>query len=300
MYVVGELKDEQMVHEIIDGLKKNGIIAEYHLNPADDIFTITVSSEEFLDQARDFYRVKLGFKKPMALDQEWVKIKSIPRGETTYIIVMICVGIYLLSFSNMGAIFYENLFIGKVDSSLFHEIKHGQIWRLVTPIFLHMSFLHILFNMLWFKDLGYLIEYNFGKNFLLIFVFVSGLLSNLFQYLVGGPQFGGMSGVLYAMLGFIWVYKQLNPTFQYSLPRFDIGMMIGWFFLCLTGVLGPIANTAHGIGLVVGIFAAIALQFKWEMIRIKYLSLGIFFLIFTLLVEGYKLGGRYYVLLWLE
>lgn len=300
MHIVGELKDQRMVEEILIGLNKIGIPAVGHYNSEYQVYVITLPTEEFLDEARDFYRVKLGFKKPVSIDKEWVKIKTLPRGEATFSMIIISVLVYLFSFSNMGEGLFNSLFIGKVDSSLFYEILHGQVWRLITPIFVHLSFLHILFNMLWFKDLGYLIEHNFGKNFLLIFVLISGLFSNLLQYLVSGPQFGGMSGVLYAMLGFIWVYKKINNDFEYSLPRFDIGMMIGWFFVCLTGMLGPIANTAHGTGLVIGILAAVALNFKWEKIRIKYFSLAVFFLIFTLAVEGYKLNGRYYILLWLQ
>ncbi|MBC7540907.1 MAG: rhomboid family intramembrane serine protease [Bacteriovorax sp.] len=300
MHIVGELKDHRMVEEILRGLKKIGIEAESHYNSEHEIYIITLPSDENLAQARDFYRVRLGFKKPIGVDPEWVKIKTLPRGEATFIMIIISVVVYLLSFSNMGEGLYNSLYIGKVDSSLFNEILHGQIWRLITPIFVHLSILHILFNMLWFKDLGYLIEYNFGKNFLLIFVLVSGLFSNLLQYLVSGPQFGGMSGVLYAMLAFIWVHKKIKNDFEYSLPRFDIGMMIGWFFVCLTGMLGPIANTAHGGGIVVGILAAVALNFKWEKMRFKFFSLALFFLIFTLAVEGYKLKGRYYFLLWLQ
>lgn len=298
MHLVGELKDKKMVDEIIRGLSKMGITAESHFDSQNDLYLITLESEEHLLRARDFYRVKLGILKPIEVDPEWIQIKGLPRGETTYTMIIISIVVYLLSFSNMGDALFSALFIAKIDSGLFHEILKGQIWRLITPIFVHLSFMHVLFNLMWFKDLGYLVEYNFGRKFLLILVLISGLFSNVFQYLVSGPQFGGMSGVLYAMLGFIWVYKKLHDDFSYPLPRFDIAMMIGWFFLCLTGVLGPIANTAHGIGLVVGILAAVIVDFKINIVRIKYFCVAVFFLIFTLLVEGYKLSGRFYVLLW--
>lgn len=298
MFVVGELKDRRMAESIIKGLKGQGIEAQLIFNSEHEINTIILESEEKLALARDFFRVKLGIQKPIEVDQEWVKIKTLPRGQATYIILIACVVIYGISFTNMGDAFYDTLFMGKVDSSFFYEIMHGQIWRLITPIFLHLSFLHILFNMMWFKDLGYLMEFNFGKNYLLKFIAISALGSNLLQYFVSGPQFGGMSGVLYAMLGFVWVHKRLNPDFEYALPRYDIGMMIGWYFLCLTGALGPIANSAHGGGLVVGILAAVFTGFKWEKTRIKFLGLALLFLIFTLIVEGYKLHGRYYFLLW--
>ena len=301
MLIVGELRDQKMANEIIGSLNtQHSIQAELHYNQEHDIYTITVNDESQFKLAQDFFRVKLGFKKPVEIDQQWIKIKSIPRGEYTSIMIMISVVLYLLSFSNFGTSIFNSLYIGKVDSSVFYEITHGQIWRLLTPIFLHMSFMHILFNMLWFKDLGNLIEYSFGKMFLIKFILISALTSNLLQYMVSGPQFGGMSGVLYAMLGFLWIYKKCNPEFEYSIPKFDLGMMIGWFFMCLTGVLGPIANTAHGIGLVTGMIFALLLKFKWEKLRIKFFSLSIFFLIFTLLVEGYKLSGRFYLLLWLQ
>lgn len=300
MQIVGELKDQQMAQEIVDGLKKLGIPAESHFIHDQQLYIITLPTEEFLPQAQDYYRVKLGFKKSIPVAQEWLKIQSIPRGETTYVMIVVSVVIYFLGILNIGDKLHNLLFIGSVEKGLFQEILHGQIWRLITPIFVHLGFLHILFNMLWFKDMGYLIEYSFGKKFLLRFIFISGFFSNILQYMVNGPQFGGMSGVLYAMLGFIWVHKKIKDDFQYSLPRFDIGMMIGWYFVCLTGALGPIANTAHGIGLVVGIIFAVLLGFKWETIRLKYFSLAVFFLIFTLLVEGYKLNGQFYFILMLQ
>lgn len=300
MHIVGELKDLRMVREIEQGLLQRGISCSHQFDAEQEIYTIIVSDENRLEEARDFYRVSLGFQKPAKLEKEWVKIKTLPRGEFTFKIVIACIVVYLLSFSNFGDNLFNSLFIGRADSSFFYEVSHGQIWRLITPIFVHLGFMHILFNMLWFKDLGYLIEHSFGPKFLLLFILISGLFSNICQYLVSGPQFGGMSGVLYAMLGFIWVYKKLNVEFEFSIPRFDIGMMIGWFFLCITGLLGPIANTAHGSGLVIGILAAVFRNFQLGKTRIKYFFIALFFLIFTLLVEGYKLSGRYYALLWLQ
>lgn len=300
MQIVGELRDRRMVDEIVAGLMAMGIPAESQYVPDTDMFVILTTSEDSakVEEARDFFRVKMGFKKQRQIDQQWVKIKNLPRGEATYILLLVCCFIYGMSFSRMGELLYSALFIGKIDSGPFYEILHGQVWRIVTPILLHMSFMHILFNMLWFKDLGYLLEFNFGKNFLLLFVLLTGIFSNICQYLVSGPQFGGMSGVLYAMLGFIWVYKKLHSDFEYAIPRFDLGMMIGWYFLCLTGFLGPIANTAHGSGLVIGMTAASLMKFKMEKERVKYLGLALFFLVFTLVVEGYKLNGRYYISLW--
>lgn len=300
MLVVGVLRDKKMVDQMRDELFSMGISASSRYIPEEDAYYLLVEEARDLEAAQEYYRVKLGLQKPLEVDEEWVKIKTLPRGPTTYAILIVCVVLFLVSYTNMGRHVYDLLFMGKPESGFLYEIGRGQIWRLITPIFLHLSIMHILFNMLWFKDLGYIIEYKFGKNDLLTLMLVSGVISNFFQYCVSGPQFGGMSGVLYAMLGFIWVYKKIHDEFDYSLPSRDITIMIGWLLLCLTGLLGPIANTAHAGGLFVGmLFALFKAPEKWGQLHFRYFSLAFIFLAFTIGVEGLKLGGRYFILLWL-
>ncbi len=300
MLVVGELRDKKMIDLMRDELFSMGISAESHYNQKDDVHYLTVEDVKDLPRAQDYFRVKMGFQKPIEIDEEWIKIKSIPRGQYTFSITIFCVILFVLSYSEMGKRLQEIMFMGSPETGFLYEIRHGQIWRLITPIFIHLSILHILFNMLLFKDLGYLIENKFGKNELLTLIGISGIVSNLAQYFVSGPQFGGMSGVLYAMLGFVWVYKKIHHDFEYALPGRDITIMVGWLLLCLTGFLGPIANTAHAGGLFVGmLFAIYKAPEKWGRLHIKYFSLAFIFLAFTIGIEGLKLGGRYFVLLWL-
>ena len=133
------------------------------------------------------------------------------------------------------------------------EIMHGQIWRLFTPMFLHFGILHLLFNMLWLRDLGTMIEKRQNTWILALLVLVIAAASNLGQYAVSGPRFGGMSGVVYGLLGYIWIRGKFDPFSGLFLHRQTVVMMIVWFFVCLSGLIGNIANTAHGVGLVIGI-----------------------------------------------
>jgi GlpG protein len=300
MLIVGELRDRKMINLMKDELFSMGISTGSYHNQKDDMYYLTVDEAKDLKFAQDYFRVKIGTPKAIEVDEEWVKIKSLPRGPVTYVITISCIVLYVLSFSEMGKNLQDAMFFGRPESGFMYEIAHGQIWRLLAPIFIHLSIFHILFNMLWFKDMGYLIENYFGKNNLLVLIIISGIVSNLCQYFVSGPQFGGMSGVLYAMLGFIWVFKNIHQEFEYSLPARDITIMIGWLLLCLTGFLGPIANTAHAGGLFVGmLFALFKAPEKWGQLHTKYFSLALIFLAFTIGVEGLKLGGRYFILLWL-
>jgi GlpG protein len=132
------------------------------------------------------------------------------------------------------------------------EIMHGEVWRLLTPIFVHFSLLHILFNMLWLRDLGSLIEARASTLKLLFLVVVIGVASNVGQYLVSGPMFGGMSGVVYGLFGYIWIRGKFDPSSGMFVTEQTIMVMVGWFVLCLLHMVGNIANTAHGVGLVMG------------------------------------------------
>lgn len=293
MYIVGILNDENMAHVILKELAEREIKAHYFYSEIEKSFVLAVEEEKFLPIALDIYRVRLGFKKPIEIDAEWVKIKAIPNGTWTINIIILCVVIYVLSFFSIGPTLYSLLKIDESESGFLPLLTHGQVWRIITPIFLHMSIMHILFNMLWFKDLGNLFEFKFGRNYFLLFIFLSGLFSNLFQYIFTGPHFGGMSGVLYGLLGFLWVKQSIDQDFEYALPKRDIYLMIGWFFLCLFGIFPKIANFAHAGGAFVGICWGVFEKFKYDGKHLKYLGYGIGLIVLTICVEHFGWQLKY-------
>jgi GlpG protein len=132
------------------------------------------------------------------------------------------------------------------------EIARGQIWRAVTPIFLHFSILHVLFNVLMLRDLGGLLESRFGSWRLIYMTVILALASNFCQYFEGGPGFGGMSGVLYGYFGYLWIRGRVDPDFGLYLAPNIVAMMLGWLALCFTGLMGNVANWAHLGGLAAG------------------------------------------------
>ncbi len=144
-------------------------------------------------------------------------------------------------------------------------ITQSEIWRLVTPIFLHFGFLHLLFNMFMLNDLGGDVERRRGPLRYLLLVLVLAVVSNLVQYYFGhpvrdGPKiewvhrpfFGGMSGVVYGLFGYIWMKARFEPESGFRIHPSEVTSLIAWFFLCMTGWIGPIANGAHVGGLLAG------------------------------------------------
>ena len=70
-------------------------------------------------------------------------------------------------------------------------------------------------------------------------------------------MFGGMSGVIYGLLGYSWLWSRITGDPLLRLPTGLLGFMVGWLLLCMSGVVealgfGAIANAAHAAGLAVG------------------------------------------------
>jgi uncharacterized protein (TIGR03435 family) len=107
--------------------------------------------------------------------------------------------------------------------------------------------------MLWLQHLGTIIEQHRGSRFLGLFVLVTGAVSNLVQYADSGPMFGGMSGVVYGLFGYVWVHDQASPSSGLYLNQNTVAIMIVWLVLGFAGLLGNVANMEHGAGLLVGV-----------------------------------------------
>lgn len=131
-------------------------------------------------------------------------------------------------------------------------------WRFITPTLLHFSWMHLVFNCLWIWEFGRRIEVSLGSMNLLGLYLASAVFSNSVQYFISGPSiFGGMSGVVYAFMGFIWAGNVLRPHWIEPLPPAIMGFMLIWLLVGLVGALeilgaGAIANGAHLGGLIIG------------------------------------------------
>ncbi|RDV23966.1 rhomboid family intramembrane serine protease GlpG [Alteromonas aestuariivivens] len=140
-------------------------------------------------------------------------------------------------------------------------LETQQWWRLIGPAFLHFSALHFVFNLLWWSMLGGQIERKLGVMMLLVVFLVSAVASNLAQALVSGPNFGGLSGVVYALLGFVWWLGWLKPAWGLQLPKAIVGFMLIWLVLGYADILWvSMANTAHTVGLIAGCLLALMLS----------------------------------------
>ncbi len=140
-----------------------------------------------------------------------------------------------------------------------------QPWRLVTPVFLHFGPLHLLFNLMLLFEFGRLIESRRGViKFFFLFLALA-VFSNLAQFFLGGisfsrgfqigpaSTFGGMSGVIYGLLGYAWMKAEFQPGLGIFVPSSTVKFLLFWLVLCMTGIMGPVANICHISGLIIGL-----------------------------------------------
>jgi GlpG protein len=129
--------------------------------------------------------------------------------------------------------------------------------RLLGPALFHFSWLHIVFNTMWWWQLGGSVERTLGKGALINLFLITALVSNLGQFMVSGPNFGGLSGVVYGLVGYVWWYGWLAPEKGLMISKPIIGFLLFWLLLGYVDVL-PVnmANTAHLLGLVSGCLLA--------------------------------------------
>jgi GlpG protein len=283
MRLIGSLSSESEARIFSDYLYASGINNKIEVarNGADqtEVWNIWVYSEDQLDAAKsllDGYRnspdaphireaAAVARQKREQEQQElkayqkrvFTKRQIFPKYERMGVLTgtLIGISVAVAIFSQLGkdVTFIRYLLISEYFNRALIEVRNGQVWRLVTPIFIHFGFLHILFNMLWLRDLGSMIEQRQNARTLATLVVVIAAVSNVGQFLMSGPLFGGMSGVVYGLLGYTWIRGKYDPSSGLFVHPQTVTLMIIWFFVCLIGLVGHVANTAHGVGFAVGI-----------------------------------------------
>ncbi|HCO7977709.1 TPA: rhomboid family intramembrane serine protease GlpG, partial [Escherichia coli] len=132
-----------------------------------------------------------------------------------------------------------------------------EFWRYFTHALMHFSLMHILFNLLWWWYLGGAVEKRLGSGKLIVITLISALLSGYVQQKFSGPWFGGLSGVVYALMGYFWLRGERDPQSGIYLQRGLIIFALIWIVAGWFDLFGmSMANGAHIAGLAVGLAMA--------------------------------------------
>ncbi|UEQ02377.1 rhomboid family intramembrane serine protease [Halomonas profundus] len=145
-----------------------------------------------------------------------------------------------------------------VFGNLSQTLTSGQVWRFLSPAFLHFGWMHLIFNLMWVWYFGRQIEALQGSRTMLLLLIVAGVGANVAQYATGTVLFGGMSGVVYALLAHVWLMSRRVPKSGFFVPQMLVVFMLGWMVFTMTDMAGSVgfgnvANEAHLGGLLVGL-----------------------------------------------
>jgi rhomboid protease GluP len=137
------------------------------------------------------------------------------------------------------------------------DVFSGQVWRLLTAMFVHANIAHIAGNMLFLAIFGLRAEDMFDlKEYLLIY-FLSGFAGGLLTLLMGpGPPSVGASGAIFGVFGATIIYVRR------SIGQSIMSALLYSFFLFAINI-GPNVNIfAHLGGLVAGLLIGYSLAAK--------------------------------------
>ncbi|MDC9594403.1 rhomboid family intramembrane serine protease GlpG [Xenorhabdus sp. IM139775] len=144
-----------------------------------------------------------------------------------------------------------------------HSDQYLALWRWLSPALLHFSLTHLLFNLALWWYLGSQVEQKIGTGKLFEITIVSAIFSSWAQSLFSGSNFGGLSGVVYALIGYVWLTSEMSPKLDTSVSRGLIAVSVIWLFVGYFNLFSfNIANAAHVSGLIIGLLMGL-----WDNLR---------------------------------
>lgn len=171
----------------------------------------------------------------------------------TYALMAICTLIYILQI-----LFPSLTTLGAVNGSL---VRSGQVYRLVTGMFMHGSIWHLLCNMYSLYVIGCATENYFGKKKFLLIYLVSGIIGSMFSCIFNTGWSLGASGAIFGLMGalcyFGYYYRLYMGKALYSeiIPVIILN-------LALSLIVSNIDFYAHIGGLIGGVFITMGLGIK--------------------------------------
>ncbi|MEJ9232683.1 rhomboid family intramembrane serine protease [Peribacillus butanolivorans] len=136
-------------------------------------------------------------------------------------------------------------------------IADGQWWRLITPIFLHSTFSHLLFNGFSLAIFGPSLEKSLGSFKFTIFFLATGILANIATFLVKPLTYShiGSSGAIFGLLGFFLYLVMFNKSNFSNNEKNTVYTLTG-IAIIMTFIQPQINVVGHLAGLVTGVLTA--------------------------------------------
>jgi rhomboid protease GluP len=193
----------------------------------------------------------------------------------TYVILGFTVFVYLLQMASVAIFGYAVYQIDwlEVYGARFNQaIRMGEVWRFITPVFLHGSIPHVFFNMYALLSIGSFLERHFGHKRFVLLYFLGAFSGNVFSFLLTGEQ-GYSVGASTAVFGLVAaevVFFYQNRKLFGGQAKQAIGNAV--FIIAINlfiGLTPGIDNWGHVGGLLGGAIFAWFAGPRWEVAGIS-------------------------------
>lgn len=179
-------------------------------------------------------------------------LPNLQKSVTLYLVILT---ILVYSLQTFSEIMFRTDLLAFYGSKINQFILQGQVWRFLTPVFLHGSILHLVFNMYALYTIGPRMENRYGPWPFLALYLISGLWGNTVSFLFTPNASLGASTAIFGMIAAQGVYIYKNRALLGSAAR---PMMMNIIMIVLVNLmlgLSPgVDNWGHIGGLLGGLF----------------------------------------------
>lgn len=231
----------------ITDFKKNKVVSEFFPNVKNAILNDKMDPVEFLKLTEDMNQKTIRNEKKLA------KIFSPKKPVITYTLIVLNVMMYM-----MIVLFGNEMFYALSDNR--DAVLSGQVYRMISSMFVHADIIHLLFNMYALYILGPQVERYYGKTKFTLIYFISGLMGSLFScvFMSSNTYSMGASGAIFGLLGSIAYFTYYYRATLQGLLRSQIVPVI-LLNLSLGLFVSGIDMMGHVGGLIGGILMSMAI-----------------------------------------
>ncbi len=178
----------------------------------------------------------------------------------SYVILAVNVLIFIA-----GQLIGHNLVLA-LGAKINGAIVAGEVWRLVTAMFLHVDLVHLAFNSYALFSFGTLVERNYGRQRFLIAYVLAGLGGSALSFLLSPRPSVGASGAIFGLIGVLGAYYFIYRRQLVAGPSRLLNIVGIVFYNLLYGLITPaIGNWAHIGGLLAGLALGWALAPRYQL-----------------------------------
>jgi GlpG protein len=152
------------------------------------------------------------------------------------------------------------------------DIWNGAFLGLLTTCFVHIEVMHLLCNLYWMWTLGQVVEHELRWHATLGLFVAAGVVSSAAELAGSGSTGIGLSGVVYALFGFLWGARSRVPAFKEFLTQRVVQLFLVWLVVCFVATwvgVWNVGNYAHLGGLLFGFGVAAG----WSLERGRHAAL---------------------------